>query len=266
VLKSHHSTYGVTASVKNYMGVVTDSLNTFSHWAIQYGILGELIGQIQPADLNILDCIWINANPNSGPSTPYEGATREDKLVASLDPVAADLWSDKNILIPAFIANGHEPPWPEPSADPDDPTSDFRVYLDNSMNRILAAGYSVTNDLDKIDELNVAPPGEASDPNGGGAPFTISEHIDGYELSWSAPVRGGPVTEYNLYRTDLTAGPPASPECEAPLGTGTSAILPTLPDNHGFIVVARNSVSDGSFGQESRPRERPNGGPAGACP
>jgi hypothetical protein len=145
VLKSHHSTYGVTASVKNYMGVVTGSLSTNSHWAIANGMMGAVIGEIQPADLNILDCTWINANPYSGPRTLYSEATRRDELVASRDPVALDIWAARSILIPAFIEGGYGPPWPEPSADPDDPDSDFRIYLDNSMQYILAAGYDVTN-------------------------------------------------------------------------------------------------------------------------
>jgi hypothetical protein len=151
VLKSHHSTYGVTACVKNYMGVVTGALSTNSHSAIGNGILGALMGEIQVADLNILDCIWINANPYSGPATSYAGATRRDELVASVDPVAADLWSTKNILIPAFLDNGYNPPWPYPSADPDNPSSAFRNYLDNSMDYILAAGYDATNDESQID-------------------------------------------------------------------------------------------------------------------
>jgi len=151
VLKSHHATYGVTACVKNYMGVVSGELNTNSHSAIRYGILGALLGEIRPADLNILDCVWINANPYTGPQTPYSGATRRDMLVAGTDPVAADIWATVNILIPAFLENGHTPPWPEPSADPNDPGSDFRQYLDNSLSYILAAGYPATNDLTRID-------------------------------------------------------------------------------------------------------------------
>jgi len=151
VLKSHHATYGVTACVKHYMGLVTDLLSTNSHSAIHYGILGAVMSEIQLADLNILDCIWINANPYSGPSTSYSGATRRDELLAGLDPVATDIWADSNILIPAFIDNGYSPPWPDPSADPDDSTSDFRQYLDNSMYQLLDAGYVVTNDLNQID-------------------------------------------------------------------------------------------------------------------
>jgi hypothetical protein len=151
VLKSHHAVYGATACVKNYMGVVSGSLGTNSHNAIANGILGAMMGVIRPADLNILDCIWVNGNPYSGPSTTYGGATRRDELVASTDPVAADRWAVTNILIPAFVDNGYSPPWPYPSADPDDPASQFRNYLDNSMNWLLLAGYDVTNHPPRID-------------------------------------------------------------------------------------------------------------------
>lgn len=151
VLKSHHAVYGATACVKNFMGLVTDSLATNSHAGIRYGLLGALLGEIRPPDLNLLDAIWVNGNPTTGPSTPYAGATRRNELVASRDPVAADIWSVGNILVPAFLANGYSPPWPTPSADPDDPASAFRVYLDSSMSRMLAAGYTVTNDPAQID-------------------------------------------------------------------------------------------------------------------
>jgi len=151
VLKSHHSTYGVTACVKNFMGLVTRELSTNSHSAIRNGLLGAVMGEIRPPDLNILDCIWINANPYTGPATSYAGATRRDELVASTDPVAADLWAATNVLIPAFLDDGYTPPWPSPDATPDDPDSDFRTYLDRSMSAILAAGYDATNDPGQID-------------------------------------------------------------------------------------------------------------------
>lgn len=169
VLKSHHASYGVTACVKNNMGVVTGALGTNSHNAIANGLLGAVLGEIQPADLNFLDAIWINANPYSGPATPYAAATRRDELVASTDPVAADVWATKHILIPAFVANGYAPPWPYPSADPDDPASEFRQYLDNSMSRILLAGYDVTNDLAQIDVHSRALPIFADDFESGDA-------------------------------------------------------------------------------------------------
>jgi hypothetical protein len=151
VLKAHRYQYGVTACVKNYMGVVTTALSTNSHNSTAYGLMGALLGEIGPADLNILDCIWVSSGPRDGPETPYIDATRRDELVASIDPVAADIWSATNILIPTFLANDHPPPWDFPSPDPDDPQSEFRVYLDNSMSYLLAAGYAVTNNLAQID-------------------------------------------------------------------------------------------------------------------
>jgi hypothetical protein len=83
------------------------------------------------------------------------GATRRDELVAGVDPVAIDIWAVTNILVPAFLDNGYAPPWPHPEATPDDPASDFRVYLDRSMSELLAAGYDVTNDLASIDVVTV---------------------------------------------------------------------------------------------------------------
>jgi len=167
VLKSHHMVYGATACVKNYMGVVTGSLGTNSHGAIANGILGAMMGVIRPADLNILDCIWVNGDPYTGPPTTYDGATRRDELVASTDPVAADRWAITNILIPAFYDNGYSPPWPYPSADPDDPASQFRNYLDNSMNWMLLAGYDVTNHPPRIDTFTWS---AAGDLDGDGEP------------------------------------------------------------------------------------------------
>jgi hypothetical protein len=149
VLKPHGLVYAVTACVKNYMGVVTTELNTNSHSGVRNGLMGAVMAEIRPPDLNILDCIWIQGNPYAGPGVGC--GTRMDQLVASTDPVAADIWATSNILIPAFLANGFSPPWPHPSADPDDPGSTFRIYLDNSMDKLLAAGYEVTNDIDSID-------------------------------------------------------------------------------------------------------------------
>ena len=82
---------------------------------------------------------------------PYAGATRRDELVASTDAVAADVWSVTNILIPGFLGNGFDPPWPQPDATPDDPSSDFRQYLDASMSALLNGGFLSTNDLAQVD-------------------------------------------------------------------------------------------------------------------
>jgi len=167
VLKSHHATYGATVATKHYMGVVTDQFSTNSHSGIRYGIMGALMDHIQMPDLNIVDAVWINANPNSGPQTSYAGATRRDELVASLDPIALDRWAVCNILIPGFLSNGYTPPWPSPSADPDLPNSAFRTYLDASMNHLLSFGHQVTNLYEQMDLLQGA--GGAGDFDGDGA-------------------------------------------------------------------------------------------------
>jgi uncharacterized protein (DUF362 family) len=145
VLKTH-SIYGVTASVKNHMGVVTTALSTDSHYGVARGGLGSLLSEVRMPDLNILDCIWILARPGLGPSAAYTSATRCDKLVASRDPVALDIWAVKNVLSPQVIANGYTAEQYGFRLDPDDPTSIFRAYLDKSMSEMLAAGIDATND------------------------------------------------------------------------------------------------------------------------
>jgi len=150
VLKPHGAVYGVTACVKNYMGVVTNTL-TNSHGGVAGGLMGAVMAATGMPDLNILDCIWVHGYPGSGPNVGSSLATRTDQLVASTDPVALDIWAATNILIPAFEANGYSPPWPGPDPDPGYPNSAFRGYLARSMERILDAGIAVTNDLDSID-------------------------------------------------------------------------------------------------------------------
>jgi hypothetical protein len=176
------------------MGVVTDQFSTNSHSAIRYGIMGALMDQIQIADLNIVDAIWINANPNSGPQTSYAGATERDEIVASLDPIALDIWAVKNILIPGFLSNGYSPPWPPPSADPDIPTSAFRTYLDNSMNLLLASGHQVTNIYEDMD---------VRDGYGGAGDFDRDGAVDGTDYDRFASCYTGP------------GGGPVGSECDA---------------------------------------------------
>jgi hypothetical protein len=105
-------------------------------------------------------------------------------------------------------------------------------------------------------------PGEASANHS----FTIDKDPGGFLLSWDVPVTGGAPDGYKLYRTGLGGGGSFAPTCEADLGTGTSAVLSSLVDNHGFVVVARNGLGDGSFGQDSAGTERPKAAGADVCP
>jgi len=110
ILKSHYN-YGVTACVKNYMGVVSQTL-TDTHSTIKYGALGTTIEHTRFPTLTILDAVWVNANPkesgsNCGPPTPYEVASFTNIIGASQDPVALEYWASKHILIPAAIDKGY---------------------------------------------------------------------------------------------------------------------------------------------------------------
>jgi hypothetical protein len=110
VLKSHEW-YGVTASLKHYMGVQSEGEQAQrppgglanGHNTVGTGGMGTLMVETGLPTLNIIDAIWINANPAnsalSGPSTPYSRATRVNILLAGTDPVALDYWAAKHVLV-----------------------------------------------------------------------------------------------------------------------------------------------------------------------
>ena len=147
VLKSHMS-YGVTACVKHYMGVtsdkLTEQLGASSHDTVGTGGMGTEMAETRFPILNIVDAIWVNANPGSGPGTTYGAATRTNTIAVSADPVALDYWAAKNILIPAAHHLGHRA---VASIDPDNTAPhSFGRWLRLSMEEIARAGYQVTAD------------------------------------------------------------------------------------------------------------------------
>ena len=147
VLKSHMS-YGVTACVKHYMGVtsdkLTEQLGASSHSAIGDGGMGTEMAETRLPILNILDAIWVNANPGKGPGATYRAATRTNVIAASTDPVALDYWATKNILIPTANHLGYSA---VSSIDPDNTAPhSFGHWLRLSMEEIARAGYQATID------------------------------------------------------------------------------------------------------------------------
>ncbi|MBY9001442.1 MAG: DUF362 domain-containing protein, partial [Candidatus Heimdallarchaeota archaeon] len=76
VLKSH-SSFGVTGTLKHYMGVQSQPLAN-GHDNIDTGGMGTLMIDLGLPTLNIIDAIWVNANPESslseGPGTSYSEA------------------------------------------------------------------------------------------------------------------------------------------------------------------------------------------------
>jgi hypothetical protein len=155
VLKSH-SGFAVTACIKHYMGVQSQGVGN-GHDCVGTGGMGSLMADFGLPDLNILDALWVNANPvggaNCGPDTKYLEATRINVLMASLDPVALDYWAGKYVLKQTAELIGNDDL--SFTMDPDSTVHDgftqaFGVYLNRSRDEILSAGYNVTSNEEEI--------------------------------------------------------------------------------------------------------------------
>jgi hypothetical protein len=161
VLKTH-SVYGVTACVKNYMGVQSEGAAVpgglaNGHYSVGRGGMGTLMTEARMPTLNILDATWVNANPvpsgNCGPYTGYSSATRVNVLMASLDPVALDYWAAKYVLEQTAGLIGYTDTH---TIDPDNTQlsggmqTAFGVYLNLTRDVIAQKGYNVTTDENKM--------------------------------------------------------------------------------------------------------------------
>ncbi len=147
VLKSH-LIYGVTASVKHYMGVGSEKLTHSAHTSVGSGGMGTEMAQTRVPTLNVIDAIWINANPGGGPWTPYAKASRVNIIAAGRDPVALDYWAAKNILVPAATKLGYKN---VDCLNPDVTRSGyFGSWLRLSMNELQRAGFASTTNIDGV--------------------------------------------------------------------------------------------------------------------
>jgi hypothetical protein len=148
VLKTH-GTYGVTGCLKHYMGVQSQSLAN-GHNTVGTGGMGTLMTETMFPALNILDAIWVNAYPLGGPATSYGSATRVNVLMASTDPVALDYWAAKHVLVQAAHLIGQED---TSTMDPDvgaDAGGVFGDWLNRTRDVIVAKGYPVTTDENRM--------------------------------------------------------------------------------------------------------------------
>ena len=144
VLKAHF-VYGVTACIKHYMGVVSDKLTRRgAHRSVGKGGMGTEMAGTRVPTLNILDAIWVNAKPGSGPRSNYEEATRLNTIMASVDPAALDYWATKHVLMQAARLMGHDD---LSRFDPDntEPRS-YGDWLRRSAEEMRKAGHPVTLD------------------------------------------------------------------------------------------------------------------------
>ncbi len=155
ILKSH-SGYGVTASMKHYMGVVS-AKQTNAHAKVATGGMGTEMVETRFPTLNILDAVWVNANPppssSCGPGTPYEAATRVNVVMASTDPVALAYWGSKHVLMQAAKSIGYTDTH---AVNPDNTNPSgvwgeaYGVWLNLAKNAIVTGGYNVTTDEDHM--------------------------------------------------------------------------------------------------------------------
>jgi len=157
VLKSH-ALYGVTGCIKHYMGVpqgfIVPSVNPYTpheHFSIAQGGMATLMVETRTPILNILDMIWINANPlesstKRGPWGNYDYTSFTDIIGVSQDPVALDYWTSKNVLMATAMLNYNTYSSLDPDYGPISPGMEesFHNYLRRSKDVLIDAGLQVT--------------------------------------------------------------------------------------------------------------------------
>ncbi len=103
------------------------------HYEDMGTILGEMMTHIRAPLFSILDAIWVSHGSLAG--YPPETTTRCDRLAASIDPVALDLWGAKHILYPVSDNHDHDPDHPERYTD-----SNLSRWLDQAVAEINQCG------------------------------------------------------------------------------------------------------------------------------
>lgn len=160
VLKSHFR-YGVTAALKNYMGVQSEGQGipgglANGHATVATGGMGTLMVETGLPTLTLLDAIWVNANPypssSTGPPTSYDESTRVNILLAGVDPAALDYWAAKHVLMQTAHLLGYEAVH---TLDPDNTQRSgleeaFGVYLELTRDELIREGYNVTTNEDRM--------------------------------------------------------------------------------------------------------------------
>jgi hypothetical protein len=155
VLKSHHLA-GVTAALKNFMGVLGIHMTSNVHYDLLYrGFMGRIMNQVIYPDLNIIDAIWVSPAHPDGPADPYSKAVRADILLAGTDPVALDWYAAKYVLYPVSGYGRHDPdtpytentnPYHDGTRNTGYPYNAFRIMLQSTTSVLAAGGHDVTMD------------------------------------------------------------------------------------------------------------------------
>jgi uncharacterized protein (DUF362 family) len=129
VLKTH-SGCGVTGALKLFYGVLSMQ---YAASGYHYNTIGQVLGQmfahVRAPNLNIMDAIWVSHSSLGG--WPPDTTSRQNTLLASIDPVALDYWASKYILYPVSNNPNHHPDQPDQYTD-----SNLSDYLDAAVMEI----------------------------------------------------------------------------------------------------------------------------------
>jgi len=110
VLKDHSGNVGMTGPLKIVYGTLSmsDGSSANRHYSDQGSQCAKMWTEVRPADLNILDCIWVSYGATTAGGQHVSGCigyppsitSRQNILTAGIDPVALDYHAAKHILLP----------------------------------------------------------------------------------------------------------------------------------------------------------------------
>ena len=139
-----------------------DGSSGIRHYSKSGTQCGKMWGLVRPADLNIIDCIWVS--PGSLGGYPVATTYRANTLLAGIDPVALDYYGSKHILYPlgGNYAGRHHP----------DTYSGLISHLKDAQDFINAnggvAGKPVHRGDENIEVLSASAGGDPGDGSWGG--------------------------------------------------------------------------------------------------
>jgi hypothetical protein len=121
VLKDHSGDIGMTGALKIVYGTLSmsDGTSARRHYQDLGSQCARMWTEVRPADLNILDCIWVSYGSMEAGGQHVSGCagyppsitSRQNVLLAGHDPLALDYHANKHILLPlgGNSAAAHDP-------------------------------------------------------------------------------------------------------------------------------------------------------------
>ena len=121
ILKDHSGDIGMTGALKIVYGTLSmrDGTSAKRHYADLGAQCARMWTEVRAPDLNLLDCIWVSYGSTTVNGQSVSGCvgyppsltSRQNVLLAGVDPLAIDYHASKHILLPLGGANAanHDP-------------------------------------------------------------------------------------------------------------------------------------------------------------